>query len=164
MQRRIANNSHTGYLLEGEGDTAGTNRCLKFHESHGDWVCGYLTSDTSSVVKLMIWIPIFRPWQRAAFKDNFIFICHTLVIPSNSITSIMDATSLDMAKLAVDSSPSQLSFEDSFVWEWYIRLKVTFPDHCTAADLSASINEVLKEFEDFWLGRLFSPGRFLEIC
>jgi hypothetical protein len=38
MQRIIANNSHTGHLLEGEGDTAGMNTCFKFHESHGDWV------------------------------------------------------------------------------------------------------------------------------
>jgi hypothetical protein len=55
-----------------------------------------------------------------------------------------------MEKLAMDSSPSQLSFDETFVWESYIRLKVTFPDHYTAADLSASIDEVLKKFEDFW--------------
>lgn len=38
MERNITNNSHTGHLLEEEGDIEGTNTCLKFHESHGDWV------------------------------------------------------------------------------------------------------------------------------
>jgi hypothetical protein len=62
----------------------------------------------------------------------------------------MDAISLDLANLAVDSSPSQFSFDETFVWEWYIRLKITFPDHITAADLSAHITQILKEFDDFW--------------
>jgi hypothetical protein len=76
----------------------------------------------------------------------------------------MGATSLDMAKLAVDSSPSQLSFENNFVWECYIRLKVTFPGHYPTADLSANIDEVLKEFENFWRSRFFSPQGFLEFA
>ena len=76
----------------------------------------------------------------------------------------MDATSLDSAKLAMESSPSQLLFEDSFVWEWYIRLKVTFPDHYNAADLATNINEALKEFEEFWISRFFSSRRSLGIC
>ena len=71
----------------------------------------------------------------------------------------MDATSSDLANLALDSSPTQLSFDETFIWEWYIRLKVTFPDHYTAADLSASIDEVLKKFEEFWLSRFFSLRR-----
>jgi hypothetical protein len=68
----------------------------------------------------------------------------------------MDAASLEMEKLAINSEPNQLSFEDSFVldWESYIRLKVTFPDHYTAADLEARINEVLKEFEEFWHSKM----------
>ncbi len=77
--------------------------------------------------------------------------------------SDMDAASLGMEKQAVDSSPSQFSFEDSFGldWDWYIRLKVTFPDHITAADLEANLNRISKEFEDFWRGKItfFSSSR-----
>jgi hypothetical protein len=68
----------------------------------------------------------------------------------------MDATSLDLANLTVDSSPSQLSFEDRFVldWDWYIRLKVTFPQHDTAKDLEAKLQLISKEFEEFWRGNI----------
>jgi hypothetical protein len=72
----------------------------------------------------------------------------------------MNANSLDSAKLAMDSSLSQLSFDETFVWEWYIRLKVTFPDHYTAADLAANITQISKEFEEFWLSRFFSLKDF----
>lgn len=67
----------------------------------------------------------------------------------------MDATSSDLANLTLDSEPSQLSFEESFVldWESYIRLKVTFPEHDTAADHSALLQDVSKEFEEFWRGK-----------
>ena len=72
----------------------------------------------------------------------------------------MDATSTDLANVAMDSSPSHLSFDETFVWEWYLRLKVTFPDHITTADLEAIIDEVLKEFEEFWRSNFNLRGDF----
>ena len=78
----------------------------------------------------------------------------------------MDDTSSDLPNMTVDSSPSQLSFEDSFVldWESYIRLKVTFPDHDTAADHSALLQDVSKEFEEFWRGKFYFFPSKIWIC
>ncbi len=36
MERNVANNKRTGPVLEEEGDSAGTNTCLKIRESPGD--------------------------------------------------------------------------------------------------------------------------------
>jgi hypothetical protein len=109
---------------------------------------------------MIFWLPIFRSWQKEVYSKDIIFIRNTFTIISSSFTSDMDATSLDLAKLAMDSTPSQLSFEETFVWEWYIRLKVTFPDHYTAADLEANINEVLTEFEEFWRSKFNLRGEY----
>ncbi len=85
----------------------------------------------------------------------------------------MDAASLEMEmeKLAVDSEPSQLSFEGRFLvdWEWYIRLKVTFPYHDTAGDIEPGMNGLLTEFGGFWHSKisfffLFFLRGFLGFC
>ena len=65
----------------------------------------------------------------------------------------MDANSSDLERLAIDSSSRNLSFPETFAWDWYIRLKVQFPVN-EEADLSTNLDGASKEFNYFWQGSL----------
>jgi hypothetical protein len=62
----------------------------------------------------------------------------------------VDVTS-GFEKLDLNSSSSDLSFEETFVWDWYIRLKVRFPVN-TDAELSTNLEDISKEFDGLWQG------------
>jgi hypothetical protein len=65
--------------------------------------------------------------------------------------SVMDDASLDQVKLATDLSSSSRSFPDTFVWDWYIRLRVQFPVH-PEVEISSIINDLSQEFDGLWTG------------
>jgi hypothetical protein len=73
----------------------------------------------------------------------------------------MEATSSNFNKFAVASGVDNDSFQEGFVWDWYIRLKVQFPVS-TDTDLSSNLDEISKEFDDFWQSNFTKVAYFFE--
>jgi hypothetical protein len=76
----------------------------------------------------------------------------------------MEASSSNFDMSAVASGVDTGSFQKEFVWDWYIRLKIHFSDS-TETDLSTNLDDISKEYDDFWQSSfpkvIYSPERLL---
>jgi hypothetical protein len=73
----------------------------------------------------------------------------------------MEANSSDFDMSALASGVDNDEFQEDFAWDWYIRLKVQFPVS-TETDLSPNLNEISKEYDDFWQSSFTKVTYFFE--
>lgn len=66
------------------------------------------------------------------------------------MAGLINTAQSEFQNLALSSSADNLSLSETFVWDWYIRLKVQYPANTDSDLLLRNLESVSKEFEDLW--------------